>query len=249
MRRTVRFTPTPSGFLHVGNAANALLCSWWAEQLDADVVLRLDDLDRDRYRPEYEDDIFDLLEWFNIPIAVFYRESEHFPQYEEARELLSSTSDLVFACKCSRRDLALERECGCAALNLPLEVNRTTLKWRSTAGDVVIWRRDGLPSLHLASVVDDEVLKITNVVRGDDLRESTAIQLELAEVLGLQTPGQADIRFHSLIRDSDGLKLSKSQLRSGPLPRTRETWEAIFDAAELFATSAQIMIPSSDSRS
>ena len=58
-----RFAPTPSGYLHVGNAANALLVAWLAAQADGVIALRIDDVDATRARPEYVEDIFDLMAW------------------------------------------------------------------------------------------------------------------------------------------------------------------------------------------
>ncbi len=73
-------------------------------------------------------------------------------------------------------------------------------------GDFVIWRRDGLPSYHLAAVVDDAAMRITEVVRGADLLLSTARQLLLFRALGLAAPGF----YHcSLVRDEQGNRLAK----------------------------------------
>ena len=61
-----RVAPTPSGFLHVGNAANALLTSAWAMDEGLELRLRIDDLDDARARPEYIEDILELLDWLGI---------------------------------------------------------------------------------------------------------------------------------------------------------------------------------------
>jgi len=65
-----RIAPTPSGYLHRGNAANALLTHWWAQSEEGTVLLRIDDIDAPRVRPEYVDDIHDLLRWIGIAIEV-----------------------------------------------------------------------------------------------------------------------------------------------------------------------------------
>ena len=56
-----RLAPTPSGFLHEGNAANLLLVSWLAAAAQGQVALRIDDMDASRYRPAYVDDVFSVL--------------------------------------------------------------------------------------------------------------------------------------------------------------------------------------------
>jgi len=64
-----RLAPTPSGYLHFGNAVNFQLVAWLAERQGGDVVLRIDDLDRSRYRSQYVDDILDMIAWMGIPVA------------------------------------------------------------------------------------------------------------------------------------------------------------------------------------
>ena len=76
-------------------------------------------------------------------------------------------------------------------------------------GDFIVWRKDGVPSYQLAVVVDDAAMKITEVVRGEDLLVSTAQQLLLYRALGLQPPGF----YHCpLVNDASGQRLAK---RSG----------------------------------
>jgi glutamyl-tRNA synthetase len=100
-------------------------------------------------------------------------------------------------------------------------------------GDFVVWRRDDLPSYQFASVVDDVDLGITHIVRGTDLRESTAAQLFLAERLGLPSFAAITVLHHGLATGADGAKLSKSQaVRGHPLPRTEQTREAVLRLAD-----------------
>ena len=61
-----RFAPTPSGFLHLGNLYNLLLVERLAKQLGADLILRVDDLDRSRYRRKYAKDIFRMMRWLGV---------------------------------------------------------------------------------------------------------------------------------------------------------------------------------------
>jgi glutamyl/glutaminyl-tRNA synthetase len=73
-------------------------------------------------------------------------------------------------------------------------------------GDFLVWRRDDIPAYQLAVVVDDEAMRITEVVRGGDLLKSTARQLLLIRALQYQTPKY----FHcELIRDDSGARLAK----------------------------------------
>ena len=73
-------------------------------------------------------------------------------------------------------------------------------------GDFVVWRRDGVPSYQLACVVDDAAMKISEVVRGEDLLKSTARQILLYRALGLEIPDW----FHcKLVADHNGKRLAK----------------------------------------
>jgi glutamyl-tRNA synthetase len=73
-------------------------------------------------------------------------------------------------------------------------------------GDFVVWRRDGVPSYQLACVVDDAAMKITEVVRGEDLLRSTARQILLNRMLGYENPTWFHCR---LVTDSNGHRLAK----------------------------------------
>lgn len=109
-----RIAPTPSGFLHLGNAYSFLLTKALAEKTGAKILLRIDDLDRERYRSEYVQDIFDSLDFLEISfdqgpknLTEFEREwsqIHRIPQYEQALERLRETNHL-FACTCSRKKI------------------------------------------------------------------------------------------------------------------------------------------------
>lgn len=109
-----RIAPTPSGFLHLGNAYSFLLTQALAKKHGAKILLRIDDLDRERYRPEYVQDIFDTLNFLEIqidlgPKSVSELESEwsqvhRMQRYEEALAKLRTTGK-VFSCDCSRNKI------------------------------------------------------------------------------------------------------------------------------------------------
>lgn len=241
-----RFAPTPSGFLHRGNAVNALLCAWVSDDVGGELILRIDDLDRERWRPEYEADILDLVDWLDLRVADIVRQSDRMPAYMAARDALMATPGAAFACRCSRREIAAGDPCSCAGDEIPLETGATALKARIDGADVVLWRRDGVPAYHLASVVDDDALGMSQIVRGDDLREATGIQRALAVVLGAERFAKARVRFHGLLTDDAGAKLSKSQLSSagsGPLPRTAAMRDALHAAAITLARASGLPHP------
>ncbi|MDF2157841.1 glutamate--tRNA ligase family protein [Algoriphagus sp. CAU 1675] len=112
--KLTRLAPTPSGFLHLGNAFNFLLTKALAEKHNSKILLRIDDLDRERYRKEYVQDIFESLDFLEIKYDLgpnsleefedAWSQSHRIPEYESALEKLRH-SGLLFACDCSRKKI------------------------------------------------------------------------------------------------------------------------------------------------
>ena len=157
--KRVRFAPSPTGSLHVGNAlsavANRALGDW--------MLLRIDDTDPARNLPGGQEEILRDLDWLGI-------EWEEGPVHASERA-------------------ARHRE---AAAELPQRF-----------GGVMLWRDDGSPTYHLASVVDDVDFGITHVLRGNDHRPNEALHRRLFEALGAKPP---EILHHGLILGGDGPK-------------------------------------------
>ena len=225
-----RIAPTPSGFLHAGNLYNFLLTKRVADEFDLELRLRIDDLDAFRLREEYVDDIFRCLQWLGIewtgaPQSINeYREHVDQPgridHYYDRLEAMIDAGLPAFVCRCSRRDLSREARCeqGCRTKGLKLVAGKTAVRVHvppsevgDAMGDFIVWRREDLPAYQLQSLIDDDEMAITHVVRGEDLLESTLAQRYLAQYL----EGSAfnDIRFfhHGLVTAPNGMKLSKSQ--------------------------------------
>jgi glutamyl-tRNA synthetase len=131
-----RIAPTPSGYLHLGNAYNFLLVHRWAQVMSANraatsIRLRIDDLDQERVRPEYLRHTFDLLAALEIPIDLGPKDvADHLSHYSQ-RDRLSAyqllldkamDQELVYACRCSRRTVAaLVNEQGITNQTLPTD--------------------------------------------------------------------------------------------------------------------------------
>jgi glutamyl/glutaminyl-tRNA synthetase len=109
-----RIAPTPSGYLHLGNAYSFLLTKALAKKHGAKILLRIDDLDRDRYRPEYVEDIFATLDFLEIKIDQGPKNSKEMestwsqvhrlPIYTESLAQLEQ-SKLTFSCTCTRSQI------------------------------------------------------------------------------------------------------------------------------------------------
>jgi glutamyl/glutaminyl-tRNA synthetase len=249
-RPTLRIAPTPSGYLHVGNAVNFLVNQWWARANDARLLLRIDDFDGGRVRSEYLADIFDTVRWLGIRIDAGPRDPQHFADewsmagrldsFRQACDrLLATHPDVAFACRCSRTQLDAQRRCtadcrqvrpgdlGRACVRLSVrpgaEVHIDGVRTPVPPGDHVVWRRDDLPAYLLGSVVADEALGITTIIRGRDLWQSSALQVHLASLLSASGFLAAQLVHHELVLAKDGRKLSKSAgAQAHPLDRTPE---------------------------
>lgn len=222
----LRLAPTPSGYLHAGNALNFIF-NWLAARLHGSkILLRIDDLDADRKRPEYVRDVFDSLQWLGLdwdegPFSAeeFEEKWSQHRRLPDCFELLDRlrVAGLLFACRKSRRDLApFEGGYPPEFRKQGLSLDDRDVAWRIRTPpdfplpDFVVRRRDGIPAYQVASLADDLYFRITHIVRGADLEPSTAAQRFLAEYLG--ESAFLNIRFlhHPLVADEQGKKLSKS---------------------------------------
>jgi glutamyl/glutaminyl-tRNA synthetase len=162
----------------------------------------------------------------------------------------------VFVCRCSRHDLDSSRRCvaGCRDRDLALEPGRSALRMSVPEGaarglalpaaDHVLWRRDDLPAYQLGSVVADEDLGVTAIVRGVDLLASSALQQHLAAMLPAPGFMAVDLRHHGLLAAPDGHKLSKSAgAQAHPLERTADLREQVLAWARALGAPIGIRCP------
>ncbi len=262
-----RIAPTPSGYLHVGNAVNFVLTHWLARVHSGRLLLRIDDFDTGRARPAYLEDVFRTLDWLGIDIddgpsgpADFHSSwsmATRIDQFRNARDrLMAGGHDIVFVCRCSRHDLDAEGRCvaGCRQQGLALESGRSALRISVPAGserglprhpgDHVLWRRDDLPAYQLGSVVADEDLAVTAIVRGVDLLESSALQLHLAGLLPAPGFHEVALHHHELLSAPGGHKLSKSAgAQAHPLEHTDDLRAQVLTWAQALGTPIGISRP------
>ena len=235
-----RIAPTPSGFLHVGNVLSFAITAALARQRGAKILLRIDDIDQTRANPQYIQDVFDTLNFLEIPWDEGPRDLKEFEDtysqmhrmvlYNEALTCLQDNS-LVYACDCSRKQL-IENECRCLEKHISLHAENVS--WRLITGndddivvkdyqgeiikptlpaemhDFIVRKKDGFPAYQLTSVVDDLFYGVDLVVRGEDLWASTLAQHHLASLLKRDDFARIAFYHHALITDASGNKLSKS---------------------------------------
>ncbi|MFL5991634.1 MAG: glutamate--tRNA ligase [Rubrobacteraceae bacterium] len=200
----VRFAPSPTGQLHIGGARTALFNYLFARYYDGDLILRIEDTDRQRSRPEFERAQLEDLTWLGLSFDEGpYHQSERGEVYERAvQRLVDSGLTYESTDEAGRRALYFrppERR-GSFVDGLRGEVTFGRVE------DFVILKSDGTPSYNFAVVVDDAGMGITHVIRGEEHLSNTARQSLLYEALGAPEP-----RFIHLgvILGPDGKKLSK----------------------------------------
>ena len=231
MGMRTRFAPTPSGFPHLGNAVNALLCARLAAELSGELLLRVDDADLQRHRMEYRRAIFELVEWLDLPIAsVHEHQDQHGDRYwNQLIRLAEAVPEMVYVCSCTRSQLDSGKACLCSGRVSQWRIHEARVCMRlDDNAATVLWRRDGIPAYHLTSVVDDDRLGVTHVIRGDDLQESTIIQRQISHYLPGSGFADTWVAHHALVLDQRGNKLSKSSgALSAPLRLDNSTMSEI----------------------
>lgn len=224
----VRFAPSPTGALHIGGARTALYNWLLARGSGGDLVLRIEDTDRERSTPENVEQILDALRWLGIdwdegPISQVERSARH---QEVLQQLLdaghayrsNATGEDVRAWKARHGDdrgfRGTPEETGAVRLRVPDEgetvvhdaVRGDTVFKHVHLDDPVIARADGSVLYNFAVAVDDLDAGITHVVRGEDHLSNTPKQLLVFEALGARPPVYAHL---PLLHGPDGKKLSK----------------------------------------
>ena len=223
----VRFAPSPTGALHIGGARTALYNWLLARGHGGEMVLRIEDTDRERSTPENVDQIFDALRWLEIdwdgePVYQSQRADRHAETVarllEEGHAYRSTAGpDEVKAYKEAHGNRGFRGEDeGTGAVRLRVPDEGTTLVRDVIRGetpfenalqdDLVVARADGTPVYHLAVVVDDLDAGITHVVRGADHYSNTPKHILIQRALGAEPPVYAHL---PLLHGPDGRKLSK----------------------------------------
>ena len=242
----VRFSPAPTGSLHVGGAHTALFNWLFARKTGGSYTLRIEDTDVARSRPEWVWGIQDALDWLGLdwdegPIL----QSTRFDRYRAAAARLLA-GGRAYECYCTEEEVRERNDAARAAGRAPgydghcrdlgpaqraalaAEGRPRSLRFRtpdggtstfddvirgqisvvwSTIPDFVIVRSDGTPLFFLANAVDDIDMQITDVIRGEDLLDTTHRVLALREALGtIDRPAYAHL---PLIVGADRAKLSK----------------------------------------
>jgi glutamyl-tRNA synthetase len=242
----VRFAPSPTGVLHIGGARTALYNWLLARGQGGQLVLRIEDTDRERATPENVELILDALRWLELDWDEGpFSQAERAPAHTEAIDQLLAGGH------------AYEDE-GAVRLRVPDEgetvfhdlIRGDIATPNQAIDDFVIRRSDGSAVYNLAVAIDDRDMGITQVVRGEDHISNTPRQMMILRALGEEPPAYAHL---PLLHGPDGKKLSKrhgaasvQELRAaGYLPEAVRNYIALlgwgYDESTTFFTTDELI--------
>jgi nondiscriminating glutamyl-tRNA synthetase len=248
----VRFAPSPTGELHVGNARTALFNWLFARHHRGSMILRIEDTDESRSDISYQINLINDLQWLGLDWDEGpqsdgsygpYRQSERLDIYKSYLKQLMD-ANMVYPCYCTEKELEEERQNLILSKRMPRymgkcrhlspdkrklmekegrvpsyrfkihsqsiefkDLIRGEMKFEADAiGDFIIVRSNGMPAYNFAVVIDDHLMNISHVIRGEDHLSNTAVQIMLYRAFGFEPPVFA---HHSLILGKDRTKLSK----------------------------------------
>ncbi|MBI5405477.1 glutamate--tRNA ligase [Candidatus Kaiserbacteria bacterium] len=205
-----RFAPSPTGLLHSGNYRTAIFAYLFAKHSGGKFIVRIEDTDAARSKPEYEKNIFEALVWLDLPADETYRQSDHRARHRELLEKLI-VEDVAYVSKEAPQApgdraevIRFRNQGGVIAFT---DVIRGSIATDVTdLGDFIIARSLDEPVFHFAVAVDDADEGVTHVIRGADHISNTARQILIQRALNLPEPRYAHL---PLILDKAHKKLSK----------------------------------------
>lgn len=206
-----RFAPSPTGLLHGGTYRTAVFSYLFARKNGGKFILRIEDTDRERSKKEYEENILDSLSWLGLEYDEMHRQSELVGEHTKALQKLIDTGFAYISKEEAKDGSGVMRELVRFKnpnkkvvfddlIRGPIETDTTDL------GDFVIAKNITEPLFHLAVVVDDAMMGVTHIIRGDDHIANTPRHILLYEALGYPVPNYAHL---PLVVDEKRAKLSK----------------------------------------
>ncbi|MCX5709988.1 MAG: glutamate--tRNA ligase [Candidatus Omnitrophica bacterium] len=201
----VRFAPSPTGNLHIGGGRTALFNWLFARSQNGKFVLRIEDTDQERSKPEFLDEILFSLKWLGFNWDEVYYQSQRFPIYREHAERLLKEGKAYIEKSPSGKEAIIYKVTPQKIAMQDLIRGRIEFDAKDIKDQVLI-KSDGTPTYNFACVVDDAGMNITHVIRGDDHISNTPKQILIYEALGFKVP---DFAHLPLIMGAEGGRLSK----------------------------------------
>ncbi len=202
----VRFAPSPTGPVHIGNIRVAIFNWLYARHKGGRFLLRIEDTDRQRSTPEALRLLFDALEWLGLqPDEPPLYQSSRSTAYQGAAERLLRTGHAYRADKNGKGECIFFRMPG-TDIHFTDLIKGELRKRAEDLQDFIIIRSDATAVFHLANVVDDIHMGITLIMRGDDHIENTYRHVALFRALGAESPQYAHL---PMIVNTQGKPYSK----------------------------------------
>ncbi len=224
----VRLAPSPTGPLHIGTARTALFNFLFARQQKGEFILRFEDTDKSRSTKKFEKKISQDLQWLGLDWdGKPYYQMQRLAQYKKAvQELVKkgfaekTEGAILFKAKNTLDKLKINYKEKARIFKKEGQGKKDQKSYlvkniakdlihgqiAGLVSDTVLMRSDGIPTYHLAVVVDDAEMKISHIIRGDDHLPNTPLHVVLQKALGFKTPNYAHI---PLILNPDRTKMSK----------------------------------------
>ncbi len=196
----VRFAPSPTGFLHIGGARTALFNWMYARAVGGTFILRIEDTDKERSKTEYLDEILRSMSWLGLSWDEFYKQSDRFDIYRQyAKQLLDEG-------KAYKDGEAVILKMLPTQVKIFDLIRGEIVFDTETIKDQVLMKSDGTPTYSFACVIDDALMQVSHVIRGEDHISNTPKQIMIYQALGFKVPKFAHL---PLIMDEEGGRMSK----------------------------------------
>ena len=221
-----RFAPSPTGWLHIGGVRTALFSWLFAKSQNGEFLLRIDDTDKGRCKDEYLQSILNSLSRLDLksdsdPVyqsnrldayidsieMLLKKDMAYYDQVELNEKTKDTNLELEYENRLNRQGYVIRFRNPQKEKHIVEDMIHGTVKFSAKAiNDVVILRSNGMPTYNLTSVIDDNHMGITHIIRGDDHLNNTPVQINIFDALGYIRPKFAHL---PMIHGKDGKRLSK----------------------------------------
>lgn len=212
-----RFAPSPTGHMHTGSYRTAFFSYLYAKRHGGKFILRIEDTDKERSKPEYTDEIFNVFETIGISYDEKYIQSENLPRHRELLQKMISENTAYISREEAKdgsgvlKDIIRFRNPGKVVVFEDL-IRGPIATDTADLGDFVLAKNIDEPLFHLAVVIDDHDEGVTHVIRAEEHIANTPRQILIHEALGFAIPRYAHL---PLVLAPDKTKMSK---RKGAIP-------------------------------
>jgi|TARA_R110000851_G_scaffold270161_2_gene422838 glutamyl-tRNA synthetase len=198
-----RIAPSPTGDMHLGTARTAYFNFLASKSTEGKFILRVDDTDIDRSDGKFLNSIFGSLDWLGLQFDDVYYQSKRLDVYKIYIDKLIDSGRAIKKDGAVFLNYDLKDTVWTDGVKGDISINKNDL---DVITNLVLWKSDGMPTYHFASVVDDIDLDINCVIRGVDHISNTSKQIAIYRALGAELP----VYYHvGLLTGADGKKLSK----------------------------------------